>query len=51
MKNMEHPTIYRKDYRVPAFLVESISLTFQLYDEYADVLAKTRIRKNGESPA
>ncbi|MFV0437317.1 MAG: aminopeptidase N [Desulfopila sp.] len=49
MKNIEHPTIYREDYCPPAFLVESISLTVQLYDEHTDVIARTRLSRNGAS--
>lgn len=53
MTTVEHRTIYRKEYRVPAFLVESITLTFQLYDEHTEVLASTRFTRNpasGEQP-
>ncbi|SHO45400.1 aminopeptidase N [Desulfopila aestuarii] len=49
MKNVEHPTIYRKDYRVPPFIVESISLIFQLQDDHTDVFATTRFRKNPDA--
>ena len=49
MKNEEHPTILRKDYRVPEYLIESISLTFQLTDNYTDVIAKSEVRKNPQS--
>lgn len=49
MKNEEHPTILRKDYRVPEYLIDSISLTFQLNDEYTDVIARTEVRKNPQS--
>lgn len=49
MKNEVHPTILREDYRVPEYLIDSISLTFQLYDEYTDVIATSQVRKNPQS--
>lgn len=49
MRTEEHPTIYRQDYRVPPYLVDTISLTFQLYEDHTVVVAKTQIRKNPES--
>jgi aminopeptidase N len=49
MKTEEHPTIYRKDYTVPPYCIESISLTFQLHEKYTDVIAITEVRKNPAS--
>ncbi len=39
-------TKYRKDYQVPVYLVETVDLTFQLFDEYTDVHTVMRINKN-----
>jgi len=50
MKRVEHQAVYRHDYRVPPFLVEAISLTFQLHDDYTDVLAVTSFYRNPASP-
>ncbi len=49
MKNQEHAPIYRQDYQVPPYLIDSIHLTFQLYDASAEVIAKMEIRKNPKS--
>ncbi len=49
MKTEEHPTIYRKDYTVPPYLIHSISLIFQLHENYTDVVAITKVRKNPDS--
>lgn len=45
----QHVTLYRKDYQVPEYLVESLTLTFGLYDEYTVVTAKTVYRANQDS--
>lgn len=49
MRTEEHPTIYRQDYRVPSYLIETIFLTFQLHDNHTDIIAKTQVRKNPAS--
>ena len=40
-------TIYLKDYQAPAFDVESLKLTFRLFEDGALVIAEQRIRKQG----
>ena len=42
-------TKYRKDYQVPVYLIETVDLTFQLFDEYTDVQAVMKINKNSAS--
>ena len=42
-------TKYRKDYQVPAYLIETVDLTFQLFDEYTDVHAVMKININPAS--
>lgn len=49
MKSKEHRTTYRKDYTVPAVLVDSIDLRFQLFEGYTDVHAETHFRRNPAS--
>jgi aminopeptidase N len=41
-------TIYLKDYQVPDYKVESISLDFRIFDSYTDVIARTVFVKNHE---
>ena len=51
MKTEEHVTIYRQDYTVPTYLVESIFLTVQLHEEHTDVIARTVISRNPAAAA
>ena len=49
MSSEKHTTIYRKDYRVPEYLVESLDLTFELYDSFTRVTAKAVYIANQQS--
>jgi aminopeptidase N len=46
MNETAHATIYRKDYQVPPYLVDNISLTFVLSGKDCVVRALTSLRKN-----
>ncbi|MBU1058695.1 MAG: aminopeptidase N, partial [Proteobacteria bacterium] len=47
MTETAHSTIYRKEYQVPPYLVDEISLTFVLSGKDCVVRALTSLRKNG----
>ncbi len=49
MENNQPPMTYRSDYQVPAFLVESLELTFKLKKDITTVTAKGRYILNSES--
>ena len=49
MKQEEHVTIYRRDYTVPAYLIDSIHLTFKLQEAHTDVVARMEVRRNPRS--
>ena len=42
---MEHQTIYLKDYTPPAFAIEHVELTFDLYEEATKVSSKMAIKR------
>ncbi len=46
MKNQEHPTIFRKDYTPPPYLIDSIYLTFRLAPKETRVTALSQVKKN-----
>ena len=46
MTETAHPTIYRKEYQVPPYLVDEVSLTFILGDKECVVHAQTSLKKN-----
>jgi aminopeptidase N len=39
-------TVFLKNYQAPAYFVDEVDLHFDLHEEYADVLAKVKFRKN-----
>ncbi len=49
MSSEKHTTIFRKDYRVPEYLVEHIDLTFKLYDSLTQVTARAVYTANQQS--
>ncbi len=49
MSNTEHSTIYRKDYRVPDFLITDLSLNFILGKKDCVVKAKSVFQRNQET--
>jgi aminopeptidase N len=49
MKNASARTTYLKDYRPPAFTVETTDLHFDLYEDYAVVVSKLRLKLNKDS--
>ncbi len=49
MSKSQHKTIYRKDYKVPPFLVEEMFLDFILEDDCCVVAAKSTIHRNPAS--
>jgi len=48
MKNHPHPTIRLSDYRPPAWLVDSVHLTFQLHPTETKVISRIAFRPNPE---
>lgn len=46
MAKVKTPTVYRKDYQAPSFFINQVSLEFSLGEEYTDVRALSRVRKN-----
>jgi len=48
MRDAQARTIYLKDYRPPAFLVERTDLYFDLFEDYALVKSTLTMRRNGE---
>src|SRR5690349_21137377 len=40
---------YRKDYQVPAYLIDAIQLRFDLRDEYTIVTSHLQVHRNPES--
>lgn len=48
MQKQEHMAIYRKDYKVPPFLMETIDLNFTLHPNCTKVYAKSHLKKNEE---
>ncbi len=49
MSDSKHPTIYRKDYQAPAYIIDEIYLDFLLGEKDCVVNTKTVFRKNPES--
>jgi len=49
MSDSEAKTIYLKDYAVPAFDIEKLELTFQLYEEGATVISVQNIKRRAGS--
>ena len=44
-------TIYRKDYKTPDFLIDSVDLAFDIYDGRTRVASKLDIKRNGTNQA
>ena len=44
-------TIYRKDYKAPDFLIDSVELAFDIFDGRTRVASKLDIHRNGENHA
>lgn len=42
---MTDTTIYLKDYQAPAFTIDSVNLSFDLFNDYADVYSKLKLRR------
>ncbi len=51
MTNSEHTTTYRKDYTPPAYLVDRVSLRFELDEERAVVTSRLSLRANRDTTA
>ncbi len=49
MKEAAAKTIYLKDYAPTPFLIESTQLSFDLYEDYADVFSVLRFSRNAEA--
>lgn len=49
MRTSQPQTIYLKDYRVPAFLVDHVDLRFELFEDGARVHSVLSMRRNPES--
>ena len=49
MKESAAKTIYLKDYAHTPFLIETTQLSFDLYDEYADVFYVLHFTSNNEA--
>jgi len=49
MNELQHKTIYRKDYKVPPFLIEEVMLTFSLEENYCVVTAESKFFRNSAS--
>ncbi len=49
MKNAQARTTYLKDYRPPAFLIQSTDLFVDLYEDHALVRAKLLLKRNADS--
>ncbi|MBP9841065.1 MAG: aminopeptidase N [Simkaniaceae bacterium] len=43
---MDHQTIYLKDYRAPTFFIETVDLTFDLYEEATKVSSKMKVKRS-----
>jgi aminopeptidase N len=50
MRNAQARTTYLKDYRPPAFTIETTDLVFDLYENETLVVAKLLFKRNEESP-
>jgi aminopeptidase N len=49
MRTEQPKTIYLKDYRVPEYLIDETSLTFELYEDHSLVHAQLVMRRNPEA--
>jgi len=49
MRDAQARTVYLKDYRPPAFLVERTDLKFELFEDYALVRSTLTLRRNSEA--
>ncbi len=49
MTESQHKTIYRKDYRVPPFLINEVLLTFSLDETFCVVTAESKLLRNAKS--
>lgn len=47
---MPDQTIYRKNYKVPAFTVDKVELNFDLYGDHALVVNRMQLRRQNEGP-
>ncbi|ASP40499.1 aminopeptidase N [Bacterioplanes sanyensis] len=51
MRDAQPNTKYLKDYTAPAYWIDHTELTVELFDDYTDVTAQLRIRRNDELDA
>ncbi|PLW82633.1 aminopeptidase N [Kineobactrum sediminis] len=49
MRDAQPKVIYRKEYQVPAFLLERTELTFELFEDHAVVTSQLHLRRNPEA--
>jgi len=49
MRDTQPRTIYLKDYRKPAFLIDAVELDFELFEDGARVLARHSVHRNPEA--
>ena len=49
MKHSPGKTIFLKDYQQPAFWIDTVDLTFDLYDDHAFVTSKVQYKRNPDS--
>ncbi len=49
MRTSQPQTIYLSDYKVPAYLVDTVELTFELFEDGARVHSTLELRRNPES--
>ncbi len=46
MPSQQRPTYHRHEYQAPAYLIETIALTVELYESHTDVIATMTIKQN-----
>ncbi len=46
----EHAPVYLKDYRPPAWLIETVELDFNIFEDYTRVTSSLKLRRNPENP-
>lgn len=49
MRTNQPQTIYLSDYKVPAYLVDTVDLVFELFEDGARVHSTLELRRNPES--
>ena len=49
MKHSPGKTIFLKDYQQPAFWIDTVDLSFDLYDDHAFVTSKVQYKRNPDS--